>query len=385
MMCMKRSMDLDQASARCASAPAPRGARSSRRARAARPRARGDGDDRARHRRGHALGRLPVALLAGVRQGGRLDRELRPADARGASCSSAAHRPRASRPRNGHGSSTRSRGVIGGLGYLGAVVRITYGCSTSARPEGKIGVRTIVHTFDKHERLAEQLLPNEPCRWCVRTPTRGTRRTSSTPSGRHSGRAAGARPRSLFTSAFTTDGPSAAACCCTGRSLALRVPFEWIMTDPGRAQGGLVGHLPLPLRDGSAVPSTTSRDSRSSWTATRRAKRIARRLFGSTLKTLSRHSWSRATVETGQRSGANGSTSRTASSPAQRLTPTLQDVLCLPKEMSLPACPPAPTGPGYAVSYAFETSTRTWWSSQGGVQRDRGRRCGRSSAAVSTW
>ncbi len=83
--------------------------RDPRRDPAARPRARCHGDQRARHRRGHALGRLPVALLARVGQGGHLDRELRPAHSRGASCSSAAHRPRAFRPRNGHASSTPSR------------------------------------------------------------------------------------------------------------------------------------------------------------------------------------------------------------------------------------------------------------------------------------
>ncbi len=50
-------------------------------------------------------------------------------------------------------------GVIGGLGYLGAVVSITYRLLTVAASNGKIGVRTRVRKYRTFRTLAKELIP----------------------------------------------------------------------------------------------------------------------------------------------------------------------------------------------------------------------------------
>ena len=55
--------------------------------------------------------------------------------------------------------------MIGGLGYLGAVVGITYRLLYTGETDGKVGVHTIVRTFDTHERLARAPPAQAPSRW----------------------------------------------------------------------------------------------------------------------------------------------------------------------------------------------------------------------------
>src|SRR5262245_22712557 len=50
-------------------------------------------------------------------------------------------------------------GVIGGLGYLGAVVSITYRLLTVQTTNGRIGVRTRVKKFRTFRTLAKDLIP----------------------------------------------------------------------------------------------------------------------------------------------------------------------------------------------------------------------------------
>ena len=50
-------------------------------------------------------------------------------------------------------------GVIGGLGYLGAVVSITYRLLPTKAGDGKVGVRTIVRKFETFADLADDLVP----------------------------------------------------------------------------------------------------------------------------------------------------------------------------------------------------------------------------------
>jgi decaprenylphospho-beta-D-ribofuranose 2-oxidase len=50
-------------------------------------------------------------------------------------------------------------GAVGGLGYLGAVVSITYNVLSPGAADGQIGVRTIVRKFDTYRNLARDLVP----------------------------------------------------------------------------------------------------------------------------------------------------------------------------------------------------------------------------------
>ena len=112
--------------------------RDPRRAQAARPGAGGDRDHRARDGGRHALGRLPLAVLALVRERRGVDRELRPADPGGRAARLHAARRGTTRP-----PSTREErafcGAIGGLGYLGAVVSITYRVISAGRGTTRSG------------------------------------------------------------------------------------------------------------------------------------------------------------------------------------------------------------------------------------------------------
>ena len=69
------------------------------------------------------------------------------------------------RPRDGVPPSEWTReervfqGVIGGLGYLGAVVAIGYRVLSVGQTDGRIGVRTIIRKYKSFENLAADLVP----------------------------------------------------------------------------------------------------------------------------------------------------------------------------------------------------------------------------------
>ena len=165
-------------------------------------------------------------------------------------------------------------GVIGGLGYLGAVVEITYHhLLQPCEPGGRIAVRTQVHRFDTFDDLAERLLPRtrrmreeadarDPEKldaiWCALN-TRGT----------------GDRSVLWFTSAFESTNERRPMLLHRPR-LLVRLPVEWLM------RVSWISKLMWPVffrlyGEGSST-TTISRVTRSSWTAMSRAKRIGQRL-----------------------------------------------------------------------------------------------------------
>ena len=69
--------------------------------------------------------------------------------------------PRANVPRSQWTREERAfAGVIGGLGYLGAVVSITYRVLRVAEPGEEFGVRTVVRKYETCRELADALIPN---------------------------------------------------------------------------------------------------------------------------------------------------------------------------------------------------------------------------------
>jgi decaprenylphospho-beta-D-ribofuranose 2-oxidase len=245
-------------------------------------------------------------------------------------------------------------GVIGGLGYLGAVIEITYHRLLEAGdPDGQIAVRTEVHKFDTFESLAEQLLPRtmrmredadarDPDKldavWCA-LDTRG----------------AGGRSVLWFTSAF--DRTTTRKRMLLHRpNMLLRLPVEWLMRVSWiskrlwpvffRLYGeGSVYHDDLEgftfFMDGNA-----------------RAKRIGRR-FGFAMRNIQQTfvvplDPDPATAEKQLVAWLEHAHSVL---DERKLTPTMNDALFLPRDFSF-ALSATYDLPGFAVSYAFETSNK---------------------------
>src|SRR5436190_7997234 len=120
------------------------------------------------------------------------------------------------------------RGAIGGFGYLGAVVSITYRLlAVGASQDGRIGVRTFAREFETFDRLAQDLVPatkqtyleqsdpNDPEKldaiWSAIVPSRG-----------------GSKRALFFTSAFTPK-PERRRLIQHRPKLLVRVPFEWLL------------------------------------------------------------------------------------------------------------------------------------------------------------
>ena len=114
----------------------------------------------------HARRRLSVALLARLRKGGHLDRAASGSSRPQAGHWSVAHRGPRCRGATGPRKQRAFAGVIGGLGYLGAVCRITYRVLRVTEPGRAVRRAHGVRKYDTCRDLAEALIPN-------------TRRTSS--------------------------------------------------------------------------------------------------------------------------------------------------------------------------------------------------------------
>ncbi len=122
--------------------------------------------------------------------------------------------------------SGRSPRVIGGLGYLGAVVSITYKVLSVGQTDGRIGVLTKVRKFETFEQLAER--PRARHRTDIR---RGIRSARPGEVRRDLVRAADRRRRRdvlCFTSAFTTTTKRRRMALHRPR-MALRVLIEWLL------------------------------------------------------------------------------------------------------------------------------------------------------------
>ena len=252
------------------------------------------------------------------------------------------------------------RGAIGGFGYLGAVVSITYRLlRVGASEDGRIGVRSFAGTYESFDRLTHDLLPktekaamedsdpNDPQKldaiWSVILPA---------PHGAHR--------MILFTSAFTPD-PERRRMIQHRPKLLVRVPFEWLMrvTWISRRLWSVIFRIGFNREQyvDDLEGFTFFMDGNA------RAKRA-----GKSFHFKMRNIQQTFVVPFDETGGQGWQAGHDALlewlKKAQRLlderdlTPTLLDVLFLPRDEPFILSSTA-GGPGFAVSYAFETSRRS--------------------------
>jgi decaprenylphospho-beta-D-ribofuranose 2-oxidase len=239
--------------------------------------------------------------------------------------------------------------AIGGLGYLGAFLSITYGVLDAGQTAGRIGVRTRVRKYDSFEALADRLVPM----------TDRTRTEASNPrdATKHDAIYSALGPRRgrqealLLTSTFT-DSPERRRTALFQPDRWYRVPVEWLVRVKrfNRALWWLSFATRLGFREDKEYVDdlcgfTFFQDGNV------RAKRVAQTWTGRRLKTIQQT----FVVP------ADGGRLVAWLHQAQRfladrgLHPTLADVLYLPQDLPFALSATADSA-GFAVSYAFETS-----------------------------
>lgn len=244
------------------------------------------------------------------------------------------------------------RGVIGGLGYLGAVVSITYDVLYVCQTAGQIGVDTSFKKHDSFRSLANELVPKVLAARDQRDPCDKDKLDSvwaavfAGPGDRQEGL--------VFTSSFTSR-PDRRPMELHQPGLAFRVLVEWAMTvPPVPAIAWRLAYRFLYYDDRRFI------DDLEGFTffmdGNRRAKRLAKKLLGWTPKTVQQ-----TFIVPSDRGDAGDDLVRWLLYAhdylsGMRLTPTLQDILWLPKEKLPFRLSATAEGPGFAVSYAFETS-----------------------------
>ncbi len=249
-------------------------------------------------------------------------------------------------------------GVIGGLGYLGAVLEITYhGLLEAGDPDGQIAVRTQVHKFDTFDELAERLLPRtaqmaeeadprDPDKldaiWCA-LDTRG----------------AGGRSVLWFTSTFDRTATRKRMLLHQPNRL-LRLPVEWLM------RVSWISRRAWPVIFRLYKEGSVYYDDLEGFTffmdGNVRAKRVGHRL-GFAMRNIQQTFV--VPLDSGQDAAGRTAEQRLVAwlehahslLLERKLTPTMNDALFLPRDFSF-ALSATYDLPGFAVSYAFETSNR---------------------------
>jgi decaprenylphospho-beta-D-ribofuranose 2-oxidase len=255
--------------------------------------------------------------------------------------------------------------TIGGLGYLGAVTEITYdlldvGCST----KGTIGVRTEVQKQKGFDDLAKALVPAVMKAYDEPSDPRDHCKHDAIYSAL-SGRAKN-RQTLLFSSAFTTSLDRHPMLLFRPHFLP-RVLVEWGFrwSAFNRLLWALAyrwGYPPWVVYLDDLEGFTFFMDGNV------RAKRVARKLFRVNLTTLQQTFVVPAKTETDKNRTDEDWTGMhdklvkwleraEAVLDENNLTPTLQDVLFLPRDERFPLSMSAGMA-GFAVTYAFETSNR---------------------------
>jgi len=251
------------------------------------------------------------------------------------------------------------RGVIGGFGYLGAVVSITYRLLGVGASDGRIGVRTFAWEYETFDHLARDLLPateqtyledsdpDDPDKldaiWSAIVPSRR-----------------GIRRALLFTSAFTPK-PERRRLIQHRPKLFVRVPFEWLLRVRWTSQLLWSLIFRIGFRRDEYVDDLEGFSFFMDGNA--RAKRAGKRL-GFSMRNIQQTFVVPFDREGGDdwRSGHDALVRWLETAQAlldeRGLNPTLHDVLFLPADEPFLLSSTA-AGPGFAVSYAFETSRRS--------------------------
>jgi decaprenylphospho-beta-D-ribofuranose 2-oxidase len=250
-------------------------------------------------------------------------------------------------------------GAIGGLGYLGAVVAITYRLLSVGSTDGEIGVRTIVRKFDTFDDLASDLVPTARRMVAEDSDPRDPTKLDAIWSALDT-RGDGTQSALFFTSTFTTT-PDRRRMALHRPKLVLRILVEWLMRVPFVSRLLWRFYFRFLFRDGDEYT-----DDLEGFTffmdGNARAKRVAKRL-GFTMRNVQQ------TFVVPSDPGAEGGWDRAKDDLVEwldyahkfllerKLTPTLNDALFLPRDLPFPLSASVDL-PGFAVSYAFETSNR---------------------------
>jgi decaprenylphospho-beta-D-ribofuranose 2-oxidase len=248
-------------------------------------------------------------------------------------------------------------GAIGGLGYLGAVVAITYRVLSVGSTSGQIGVRTIVRKFDTFGDLAADLVPTERRTYLEDSDPRDPEKLDAIWSALDT-RGGGRQSALFFTSRFTTTRDRRRMSLHRPK-LTLRIVAEWLMRVSFISKVMWRFYFRFLFRDGEEYI-----DDLEGFTffmdGNARAKRIARRV-GFKMRNVQQ------TFVVPSDPGAAGGWDQAKDDLLEwlgyaheflrerNLTPTLNDVLFLPRNLPFPLSVSADL-PGFAVSYAFETS-----------------------------
>jgi decaprenylphospho-beta-D-ribofuranose 2-oxidase len=258
--------------------------------------------------------------------------------------------PPAGTPRAGWTNGQRAfMGAIGGFGYLGAVVDVTYKVLSVGQPH--IGVETRIEKYTSFKDLARDLVPAIAS---ASGPPPGT--TSPDWDAIYAGLypAGGKSPSwMLFTSKFTTD-PERRRLFLDQRNNPIRIAGEWLMRLPLFCE--LISWCFFTFTRNGATYIDDLADFLFFMDANTTAKRIARRI-GFKLKTVQQ------TFIVPVDPSSTGAEARLVEwldcaqdlFRTRGLAPTLQDVLYLPEDLEFSLSPDS-RSPGYAVSYAFETN-----------------------------
>lgn len=248
-------------------------------------------------------------------------------------------------------------GVIGGLGYLGAVVSITYELLRVGQTNAQIGVATTVRKFRTFRELAKDLVPTAKKTEAERSTPEDEAKLDAIYSALYVG-PKGEPYALLFKSHFTKD-PNRRRMALHQPDLAARPLVEWAMRVDGIAQRAWPLFFDLVYRDGEQYI-----DDLEGFTffmdGNARSKTLATR-FGVHLRTVQQ------TFIVPSAPGAAGGWDETEDDLVEWLDyaaelfrqrglhPTLHDVLYLPADGRFLMSATADLA-GFAVSYAFETN-----------------------------
>ena len=250
-------------------------------------------------------------------------------------------------------------GTIGGLGYLGAVVSITYRVMPVSGRDDEIAVRTIVRKFDTFGDLAADLVPTAKRTYLEDSDPTDPEKLDAIWSALDT-RGDETKSALFFTSTF--------AATRTRRRMALhrpklllRILVEWLMRVPLFSKLMWRFYVRFLFKDGDEYLDDLEGFS-FFMDGNARAKRIGKKL-GFKMQNAQQ------TFVVPSDPGAEGGWDRAADDLVEwlefahdflndrDLTPTLNDVLFVPRDRPF-LLSASNNQPGFAVSYAFETSSR---------------------------
>ena len=251
--------------------------------------------------------------------------------------------------------------VIGGLGYLGAVVAIGYRVLSVGETKGRIGVRTVIRKYKTFEHLAAELVPEAKRTYLEESDPRDPEKLDAISSALDT-RADGAQAALLFTSAFTPE-KRRRLMALYRPLLALRLLVELVMRVPFLSGPLWRFCFRFLYRDSEEYV-----DDLEGFTffmdGNARARGVAKR-FGINLGMIQQ------TFVVPSDTGAAAGWDKARDDLVEwldythdfllerELTPTIHDVLFVPQDSPFPFLLSASAdGPGFAVSYAFETSDK---------------------------